>query len=144
MKILKIIIHAINYPTSERILIFLKTRKKKKFYSHYVHYVIKIFKNFLQSYLNRMFRSWVIFSALTNHFLINLWEFGWLITLDYYQHHLERRPVHRNVATWQTSWRQKIVILIRMQFLNDIIKSRHGFKTAQKFHTFWVLIKTIS
>ena len=32
------------------------------------------------------------------------------------------------------AWRQKIAILIRMQFLNDIIKSRHGFKTAQKFH----------
>ena len=29
-----------------------------------------------------------------------------------------------------------------MQFLNDIIKSRHGFKTAQKFHKFRVLIKT--
>ena len=36
---------------------------------------------------------------------------------------------------------QKIAILIRMQFLNDIIKSRHGFKTAQKFHKFRVLIK---
>ena len=22
---------------------------------------------------------------------------------EYYQHHLESRPVHRNVATWQTS-----------------------------------------
>ena len=32
--------------------------------------------------------------------------------------------------------RQKIAILIRMQFLNDIIKPRHGFKTAQKFHKF--------
>ena len=57
------------------------------------------------------------------------------------QHHLERRPVHRNVATWQTSevvavGRQKIAILIRMQFLNDIIKSRHGFKTTQKVHKF--------
>ena len=35
---------------------------------------------------------------------------------------------------------KKIAILIRMQFLNDIIKSRHGFKTAQKFHTFRVFI----
>ena len=35
---------------------------------------------------------------------------------------------------------QKIAILIRMHFLNDIIKSRHGFKTAQKFYKFWVLI----
>ena len=38
-------------------------------------------------------------------------------------------------------WRQKIAVLIRMQFLNDIIKLRHGFKTAQKFHKFRVLIK---
>ena len=37
--------------------------------------------------------------------------------------------------------RQKIAILIRMQFLNDIIKSRHGFKTAQKIHKFRVFIK---
>ena len=37
--------------------------------------------------------------------------------------------------------RQKITIFIRMQFLNDIIKSRHGFKTAQKFHKFKVFIK---
>ena len=29
-----------------------------------------------------------------------------------------------------------------MQFLNDIIKSIHGFKTVQKFHKFRVLIKT--
>ena len=41
------------------------------------------------------------------------------------------------------TWRQEIAILIRMQFLNDIIKSRHGFKTAHKFHKFRVLIKTI-
>ena len=27
-----------------------------------------------------------------------------------------------------------------MQFLNDIIKSRHGFKTAQKFHKFRVFL----
>ena len=39
--------------------------------------------------------------------------------------------------------RQKIAILIRMQFLNDIIKSSHGFKAAQKFHKFRVFIKTI-
>ena len=39
------------------------------------------------------------------------------------------------------SGHQKIAILIRTQFLNDIIKSRHGFKTAQKFHKFRVLIK---
>ena len=31
------------------------------------------------------------------------------------------------------AWHQKIAIVIRMKFLNDIIKSRHGFKTAQKF-----------
>ena len=43
-----------------------------------------------------------------------------------------------------SSWRQKIAILIRMQLLNDIIKSRHGFKTAQKFHKFRVLIKTLN
>ena len=35
-----------------------------------------------------------------------------------------------------TAWRQKIAILIRMQFLNNIIKSEHDFKTAQKFHKF--------
>ena len=34
------------------------------------------------------------------------------------------------------TWRQKIAILIQMQFLNDIIKSEHGFKAAQKFHKF--------
>ena len=28
-----------------------------------------------------------------------------------------------------------------MQFLNDIIKSRHGFKTTQKFHKFLIKIK---
>ena len=32
----------------------------------------------------------------------------------------------------------------KLQFLNDIIKSRHGFKTAQKFHKFRVLIKTLN
>ena len=42
------------------------------------------------------------------------------------------------------AWRQKIAILIRMQFLNDIIKSRHGFKTAQKFNKFIVFIKTLN
>ena len=43
---------------------------------------------------------------------------------------------HNNLShIWET-WRQKIAILIRMQFLNDIFKSRHGFKTAQKFHKF--------
>ena len=36
---------------------------------------------------------------------------------------------------------KKTAILIRMQFLNDIIKSRHGFKTAQKLHKFTVFIK---
>ena len=44
----------------------------------------------------------------------------------------------------KNSWRQKIAILIRMQILNDIIKSRHGFKTAQKFHKFRFLIKTLN
>ena len=38
------------------------------------------------------------------------------------------------------TWHQKIAIFIRMQFLNDIIKSRSGFKTTQDFHKF--LIKT--
>ena len=40
------------------------------------------------------------------------------------------------------AWRQKIAILIRMQFLNNIIKSEKDFKTAQKFHKFRVFIKT--
>ena len=40
--------------------------------------------------------------------------------------------------------RQKITILIRMQFLNHIIKSEHGFKTTQKFHKFRVFIKTLN
>ena len=34
------------------------------------------------------------------------------------------------------AWRQKIAILIRRQFLNDIVKPGHGFKAAQKFHKF--------
>ena len=42
------------------------------------------------------------------------------------------------------AWRQKIAILIRMQFLNHIIKSEHGFKTTQKFYKFGVLIKTLN
>ena len=41
-----------------------------------------------------------------------------------------------NTFTVCDTWRQKIAMLIRMQFLNDIDKSRHGFKTAQKFHKF--------
>ena len=40
-------------------------------------------------------------------------------------------------------WRQKIAILIRMQFLNDVIKSKHDFKIAQKYQSFRVLIKTL-
>ena len=45
----------------------------------------------------------------------------------------------------QQARRKKLAIVIRMQFLNDIIKSRHGFKTAQKFHKFRVfLIKTLN
>ena len=43
-----------------------------------------------------------------------------------------------------SAWRQKITILIRMQFLNDIIKPRQGFKTAQKFYEFRVFIKTLN
>ena len=43
-----------------------------------------------------------------------------------------------------TAMAQKNTILIRMQFLNDIIKSRHGFKVAQKIHKFRVLIKTLN
>ena len=42
--------------------------------------------------------------------------------VEYWQHHLERRHIHRKVATWQTSEvvgrAPKIVILIWMQFLN--------------------------
>ena len=34
------------------------------------------------------------------------------------------------------AWRQKIAILIWMQFLNDIIKLEYGFKTAQNFYKF--------
>ena len=44
---------------------------------------------------------------------------------------------------WQP-WRQNIAILIRMQFLNDIIKSGHSFKNTQKFYKFIVFIKTLS
>ena len=40
------------------------------------------------------------------------------------------------------TWRQKIAIYIRMQLSNNIIKSEHGFKTAQKFHKFRYFIKT--
>ena len=47
-----------------------------------------------------------------------------------------------SVKKYPIAWRQKMAILIRMQFLNDIIKSRHGFKTAQKFYKFRVFIKT--
>ena len=58
------------------------------------------------------------------------------------------KPVHRNVATWQTSevvgMAPKNCNSLRMQFLNDIIKSRHGFKTAQKFHKFRVFFKTLN
>ena len=49
---------------------------------------------------------------------------------------------HMGINT--VAWRQKIAILFRMQFLNDIIKSRHGFKTAQKIHKFRVFIKTLN
>ena len=52
----------------------------------------------------------------------------------YCQHHLKRMPAHRKVATSQTSEllgkAPKLEILIRMQFLNDIIKSRHGSKIS--------------
>ena len=41
------------------------------------------------------------------------------------------------------TWYQEIAILIWIQFLNDIIKSSHGFKTTQKFHKFEVFIKTL-
>ena len=44
----------------------------------------------------------------------------------------------------RTKTQKKITILIQMQFGNDIIKSGHGFKTAQKFHKFRVLIKTLN
>ena len=36
------------------------------------------------------------------------------------------------VTPYWGAWQEKSTILIRMQFLNDMIKSRHGFKTAQK------------
>ena len=42
------------------------------------------------------------------------------------------------------AWWQKIAILLGMQFLNDMIKSKHGFKTAEKFQGFIVLIKTLN
>ena len=45
------------------------------------------------------------------------------------------------ISLYNTAWRQKIAILIWMQFLNDINKSRHGFKTVQKYHKFRVFIK---
>ena len=48
------------------------------------------------------------------------------------------------VKVYPQTGRQKIAILIRMQFLNDIIKSRHGFKTAQNLYKFIVFIKTIN
>ena len=44
--------------------------------------------------------------------------------------------IKRETMPFHNLWHQKIAILIRMHFLNDIIKSRHGFKTAQKFHKF--------
>ena len=37
----------------------------------------------------------------------------------------EKKQIYR-------AWRKKIAILIQMQFLNDIIKSEHGFKVAKK------------
>ena len=60
------------------------------------------------------------------------------------QHNLERMPVHINMATWQTS---EVVGRAPKNFnsyldaiLNNIIKTRHGFKTAQKLKK--ILIKT--
>ena len=38
----------------------------------------------------------------------------------------------------------KIAILIRMQFLNNVIKPEHDFKIAQKFHKFRVFIQTLN
>ena len=38
--------------------------------------------------------------------------------------HLEMIKVFKKLIL--LAWRQKIAMLIRMQFLNDIIKSRHG------------------
>ena len=49
-----------------------------------------------------------------------------------------------SVKKYPIAWRQKMAILIRMQFLNDILKSKHGFKIAQKFLSFMVLIKTLN
>ena len=70
-------------------------------------------------------------------------------------HYLSRPTKTSNLTHWlidykctnfsySSAWRQKIAILISMQFLNDIIKSRHGFKTAQKFHKFRVFFKTLN
>ena len=39
------------------------------------------------------------------------------------------------------TWRQKIASLIRMQFLNDNIKSEHGFKAAKQFKSFFIKTK---
>ena len=38
---------------------------------------------------------------------------------------------------------QKIAILIWMQFWNDIIKSGHGFKAAQKFQSFMKILASL-
>ena len=65
----------------------------------------------------------------------------WFVLLN--QHHLELKACSQkrgNVANVRSS-RQGAK---KLQFLNDIIKSRYGFKTAQKFHKFRVLIKTLN
>ena len=36
----------------------------------------------------------------------------------------------------EVPWCQKIAIIIQIQFINNIIKSEHDFKAAQKFYKF--------
>ena len=70
----------------------------------------------------------------------NLYHNGERITNTTQRQGLLIEAWQRRKRQKQQAGRQKIASLILMQFLNDIIKSRYGFKTAQKFHKF--LIKT--
>ena len=47
-------------------------------------------------------------------------------TITIKQHHLERKPVHRNVATWQTS--EVVVDTTRESVAVNIIKKKHRIK----------------
>ena len=78
---------------------------------------------------------------------------SYLLTRDFYysiflltnsRNVMSSMPTNERIRSSHNSWHQKIVILIQMQFLNDIIKSEHGFKVAQNFQSFRVLIKTIN